>query len=73
MHLDLELRTESTALDAAWVRSCASRLTMIDKLLDPIDAECIAAEMSEHEHWRRMQPGLAATTVMFELADSRRR
>ena len=56
MHIDLELPTESAALDIGWVRSCASRLTMLDKLLDPIDAECIAAEMAQHEHWRAMSP-----------------
>ena len=73
MHLDLELPTESAALDTAWVRTCASRLTMLDKLLDPADARCIAAEMSQHDHWREMSPGLAAASVMFECADVQRR
>jgi hypothetical protein len=71
MHIDLELRSESAALDPAWVRACARRLMLLDELLDPLDAECIAAEMSEHEHWRAMQPGVAATSVMFAFADSR--
>ena len=73
MHIDLELPAESTVLDSVWVRACASRLTMLDKLLDPVDAACIAAEMSQHEHWRDMSPALAAVSVMFEVADARRR
>ena len=73
MHIDFELPIESVAFDTAWVRACASRLAAIDNLLDPADAECVAAEMVQHEHWRKMQPGVAATSVMFEAVDSRRR
>ncbi len=73
MHIDLELPTEVAALDTAWVRTCAARLTLLDKLLDPLDAECIAAEMVQHEHWREMSPGMAAVSVMFEVADAQRR
>lgn len=73
MHIDLEVPTESAALDTVWVRTCATRLTMLDKLLDPVDAECIAIEMAQHEHWREMAPGLAAVSVMFEFADAQRR
>ncbi len=73
MHIDFELPIESAAFDVAWVRACASRLTLLDTLLDPADAECVAAEMSQHDHWRQMRPGLAAASVMFEAADLRRR
>ena len=73
MHIDVELPLERTAFDTAWVRACASRLAALDHLLDPKDAECVAAEMCQHEHWRTMQPGVAATSVMFEAADVRRR
>ena len=73
MHIDFELPIESVAFDVAWVRACASRLTLLDALLDPADAECVAAEMSQHEHWRRMRPDRAAASVMFEAADLRRR
>ena len=73
MHIDLELPLELTAFDTAWVRACASRLAALDNLLDPEDAACVAAEMCQHEYWRTMQPGLAATSVMFQAADARRR
>jgi hypothetical protein len=73
MHIDLEVPTESAAQDTVWVRTCASRLTMLDKLLDPVDAESIATEMSQHAHWRQMSPGLAAVAVMFDFTDARRR
>ena len=72
MHIDLELPMASVALDTVWVRACAGHLTMLDKLLDRADAECIAVEMSQHDHWREMPPGLAAASVMFEFADSRK-
>ena len=73
MHIDLELPVESAASDTAWIRLCASRLTRLDTLLDPADAECIAAEMCQHDHWRNMRPGLAAASVTWEAADRRRR
>jgi len=73
MHIDLELPLELTTFDTAWVRACASRLVALDILLDPADAECVALDMSQHEHWRKMQPGVAATSVMFEAADLHRR
>jgi hypothetical protein len=72
MHIDLELPMATIALDTVWVRACAGHLAMLDKLLDLADAECIAAEMSQHDHWREMSPGLAAASVMFEFADSQR-
>ena len=72
MHIDYELPIESAAFDAAWIRACAVRLTCLDALLDAADAECVAAEMAQHEHWRRMRPGLAAASVMFGAADARR-
>ena len=52
MHINLELPMASVALDTVWVRACAGHLTMLDKLLDRADAECIAVEMSQHDHWR---------------------
>lgn len=73
MHIDFELPVESAGSDIAWVRTCASRLAALDSLLDPEDAECVADEMAQHEHWRKMQPGVAATSMMFESEDLRRR
>jgi hypothetical protein len=72
MHIDLEMPIESAAFDTAWIRLCAARLARLDALLDPDDAECIAAEMCRHDHWRSMRPGLAAASVTWETADRRR-
>lgn len=69
MHIDLELPTECVAWDVAWIRVCAGRLRALDALIDPADAESIAAEMSRHDRWRALPPGVAATSLMFEAAD----
>lgn len=69
MHIDVELPLETVAIDAAWIRACARRLTLLDSLLDPADAETVAAQMCQLQRWRTMRPGVAAASMMFEVGD----
>jgi hypothetical protein len=68
IHLDIALcEDEPGPVDVAWIRACARQLVAIDALLDPHDAESIAAEMAQQRRWRSLSPEAATMSLILEL------